>query len=175
MGHLASLGVPFSWSVCLIKHNMSLKSVGWWRWPVVRLYTCVNVDIHTGVGKAELTVTHPLILNALQTFSPVKYHYCVLYRLLLSIWYPIQGVRCWKNLCKCRYWKSCPLPTDQSVQLKKLVPELAKYLKKVQTVHVQFQQLVSPATVCLLRSENIKTRLALLMVFFVHPNLSINI
>ena len=70
---------------------------------------------------------------------------------------------------------SCPLPTDQSVQLKKLVPELAKYLKKVQTVHVQFQQLVRPATVCLLRSENVKTRLALLMVFFVHPNLSINI
>ena len=54
------------------------------------LYTCVSISIYTLElkKKSSVTVTFTLFLNAQLTFSPVKYLYCVLHRLLLSIQYP---------------------------------------------------------------------------------------
>ena len=54
------------------------------------LYTSVSISIYTLElkKKSSVTVTFTLFLNAQLTFSPVKYLYCALHRLLLSIQYP---------------------------------------------------------------------------------------
>ena len=52
LGLIATLRVPFLWSVCLIKRNLTSKSLGAWRGPVdLTLHICVNFNIHTGVDK----------------------------------------------------------------------------------------------------------------------------
>ena len=99
---MCSLGVPFLWSVCLI-------NVVWHEKVRFGKMTCFPVSTHVSVSiyplelekKSSVTVTFTLFLNAQLTFSPVKYPYCVLHRLLLSIRYPMQVVWCWRNLYKC--------------------------------------------------------------------------
>ena len=73
LGLLSSLGVPFLWSVCL--NNSYVRSIQW-------IYT---LELEK---KSSVTVTFALFVNAQLTFSPVKYPYCVLRRLLSSIQYP---------------------------------------------------------------------------------------
>ena len=52
--------------------------------------TRVSISVYTLElkTKTSVAVTFTLFVNAQQTFSPVKYPYCVLQRLLLSIQYP---------------------------------------------------------------------------------------
>ena len=58
--------------------------------------TCFPVSMRVSISiytlelekKSSVTVTFTLFLNAQLTFSPVKYLYGVLHRLLLSIQYP---------------------------------------------------------------------------------------
>ena len=58
--------------------------------------TCFPVSTHVSISiytlelekKSSVAVTFTLFVNAQLTFSPVKYPYCVLRRLLLSIQYP---------------------------------------------------------------------------------------
>ena len=52
--------------------------------------THVSILIYTLVleKKSSVAVTFTLLVNAQLTFSPVKYPYCALCRLLLSIQYP---------------------------------------------------------------------------------------
>ena len=76
-----------------------------------------------------LTVTFTLFFNAQMTFSPMKYPYCVLLRLLLSIRYCRQ-VWCWRNQYKC----------DQSVSLETAVPLLTKYFTKWLELQDSIQQ-----------------------------------
>ena len=73
LGLLASLGVPFLWSVRL--NNSYVRSIQW-------------INTLELEKKSSVTVTFTLFVNAQLTFSPVKYPYCVLCRLLSSIQYP---------------------------------------------------------------------------------------
>lgn len=58
--------------------------------------TCFPVSTHVSISiytlelekKSSVAVTFTLFVNAQLTFSPVKYPYCALCRLLLSIQYP---------------------------------------------------------------------------------------
>ena len=58
--------------------------------------TCFPVSTHVSISiytlelekKSSVAVTFMLFVNARPTFSPVKYPYCALFRLLLSILYP---------------------------------------------------------------------------------------
>ena len=58
--------------------------------------TCFPVSTHVSISiytlelekKSSVAVTFTLFVNAQLTFSPVKYPYCALFRLLLSILYP---------------------------------------------------------------------------------------
>ena len=58
--------------------------------------TCFPVSTHVSISiytlelekKSSVTVTFTLFLNSQLAFSPVKYLYCLLHRLLLSIQYP---------------------------------------------------------------------------------------
>ena len=58
--------------------------------------TCFAVSTHVSISiymlelekKSSVAVASTLFVNAQLTFSPVKYPYCVLHRLLLSIQYP---------------------------------------------------------------------------------------
>ena len=60
------------------------------------MMTCFPVSTHVSISiytlelekKSSVAVTFTLFVNAQLTFSPVKYPYCVLRRLLLSIQYP---------------------------------------------------------------------------------------
>ena len=73
LGLLASLGVPFLWSVRL--NNSYVRSIQW-------------INTLELEKKSSVTVTFTLFVNAQLTFLPVKYPYCVLCRLLSSIQYP---------------------------------------------------------------------------------------
>ena len=58
--------------------------------------TCFPISTNVSISicmlelekKSSVAVTFTLFVNAQLTFSPVKYPYCVLCRLLLSIQYP---------------------------------------------------------------------------------------
>ena len=78
----------YSRSVRLLKRNLKLKSLGLGRWPVFwPLHTLCQFWYTRWSWKrtCSVAVTFTLFVNARLTFSPVKYPYCALRCLLLSI------------------------------------------------------------------------------------------